>query len=81
MSENKWPAWVWLDDSTSYDYDARCEWGVWNEPVSDLVEPVTEVYIRRDAARAWQALRDLLDGTTEQWREMVRRHERMALGL
>ncbi len=35
--------------------------------------------------RAWQAFRDWLngvdDGRMEQWLEVVRRHERMAMGL
>lgn len=37
------------------------------EPEYDDAEPHSVPYIHRDAARAWQAFRDFLNGTPEQW--------------
>jgi glycine/D-amino acid oxidase-like deaminating enzyme len=61
MSKNVWPAWVW-----HYWAEARAVRGQWPWIEEDDCEEM-EPYIHRDAARAWQALRDWLDGTAEQW--------------
>ena len=42
------------------DYDWWDDWGI-----DDEAE--VSVYIHRDAARAWQAFRDWLDGTAADW--------------
>jgi hypothetical protein len=58
MSETKWPVFIELcrvDGGIPLLYD---ESNHYHDALS---------YVRTDAARAWQALRDWLDGTAEQW--------------
>lgn len=59
---SEWPAWLWVDDTTAYDYDPRGQWTPDDEPENDSNAPTTRLYLHRDAARAWQAFRDWLNG-------------------
>ena len=42
-------------------------WDPSMEPEYDDAEPHSVPYIHRDAARAWQAFRDFLNGTPKEW--------------
>lgn len=67
----EWYPFAWMledgrDSFCDFDWpaknaDLRVHWGVGEWMVG---------YVRVDAARAWQAFRDFLNGTVEQWMEM-----------
>ena len=46
-------------------------WCELDEPENDDIEDEFDAhpYLHRDAARAWQAFRDFLNGTAEEWAE------------
>ena len=57
-----------------FGYEPREQFRVWaghHEPEHDSGRGKDEPYVHRDAARAWQAFRDWLDGTPEQWARAV----------
>lgn len=45
-------------------------WGVEDE-ITPSVHAPRELYIHRDAARAWQHVRDFFNGTPGQWLEQI----------
>ena len=57
---SEWPAWMWRSDGSGV---------IDGDPWLGAAELLTDTYLHRDAARAWQALRDWLNGTPEQWQQ------------
>ena len=45
----------------------HCKWSIDEEPIPGVDSNEDGIYIHRDAARAWQALRDWLNGNQYQW--------------
>ncbi len=67
--ESKWPFVAIRDDGEGMSAGDR--WDMF-KAFEGAVPPET-LFIREDAARAWQAFRDWCDGTPEQWRGAVSR--------
>ena len=65
--EIKWPAEVTLWQSPEGDRD-------WLADTEDCADPCwSKPYIHRDAARAWQHVRDFLNGSPEEWKAFITR--------
>lgn len=68
-SMQSWPYANLIVRRLNIGLDAVPTWGVWEtwceEDSGSTLE--LEIYVHRDAARAWQAVRDWLNGTPEQW--------------
>lgn len=67
-TDKVWPAWTWL-----YELEANAGRGSQQWIESDPFKQ-TMPYIHVEAARAWQALRDWLNGTPEEWIERCEQH-------
>ena len=60
---SEWPAVVTVNIDNAWSFRIPT-WAMEADP-----HEMASVYLHRDAARAWQAFRDWLNGTPEQWEE------------
>lgn len=70
---SEWPNIVWLSMNQAHaDSADQYSWDEDDEPFSHGANHGRiGIYLHRDAARAWQAFRDFLNGTADQWIKKV----------
>lgn len=67
--KHKWAP-VLVANKTYLCGESNKAWSAFDEPEEDMG---TTVYIHRDAARAWQHVRDWLNGSPEEWKAFITR--------
>lgn len=71
--DHTWPAFCWLEGDVADEIASGwMEWLPEHETtVDEDIGNAARVYLSVDAARAWQAFRDWLNGSVEQWNELL----------